>query len=531
MDRKAAKSKLVAVLALVAALTLVAGAAAPAWGGAEDVAMFYDSLAPNGAWVDYADYGPVWYPSGVSDDWRPYVNGRWVASPEGWVFETGEPWGWATYHYGNWFPTPEYGWVWNPGRTWYPSTVAWRTSDEYVGWAPIPPPNYVPQPAFYPAGGYYPGAPLVDLLTAPFWIFAGAANFLLGFGQPFIPTYSYYGCGCLAPFGYYPYFWPNTSFLTNCFYPFWAPGAFFFFGPSFPFIARVHHIDIDRFHEFVNRADFRKFHNVLPSREIMDRHPFLRDAVPEAVREGRRFDVRQADFNRVQREIARPNAVAPPRNVPGLKAEIPKALVVPHKETGPEALRGMKGMGLPRGAVKETPQMREQMRRAAPTPKVEAPAKPGFAVPPGVKGEKAVPLPPGLKGPTSEQKMQMEKAAPRREVTPPEVIRPRRAPEAPRPIWTPEELQQQRLQQERSRQRQEQFRQQEQQRLQQPGFREFQGRQQELMRQRQVEPRRAPEFRPAPAPRPEGHPAPAPRGGGGGGGGGHPAGPGPGMPR
>jgi len=503
MNRKATRSRLGAALALLAVLALVAGAAPPARAGAEDVAMFYDALTPYGTWVDYGEYGPVWYPTGVAGDWRPYLDGRWVPSPEGWVFETGEPWGWATYHYGNWFPTTEYGWVWSPGSTWYPSTVAWRTSDEYVGWAPIPPPNYEPAPAFYPAGGYYPGAPLVDLLTLPFWIFAGAANFLLGFGQPFIPAYSYYGCGCLAPFGYYPFFWPGTAFLTDCYYPFWAPRAFFFFGPSFPFIIRRCHIDRDRFHEFVNRADFRRFHNVLPPREFLDRHPFFRDALPEAVREGRRFEVHQADFNRVQRDIARPNAVGRPANVPGLKAEIPKALVVPSKETGPEALRRMKGMELPQGAVKVTPQMREQMRQG------------GFEAGPHVE----VPTP---AGPPKE-------VTPRREVTPPaEVIRGmRRGPEAPRPLWTPEELQQQRLQQERFRQRQEQLHQQEQLRLQQPGYREFQGRQQEILRQRQMEPRRAPEFHPAPAPHPPSAPAPH----GGGGGGGHPGGPGSGMPR
>ena len=69
-----------------------------------------------------------------------------MPSRSGWVFETSEPWGWATYHYGNWMPTTELGWVWSPGSTWYPSTTAWRTSDDYVGWAPIPPPYYVPEP-------------------------------------------------------------------------------------------------------------------------------------------------------------------------------------------------------------------------------------------------------------------------------------------------------------------------------------------------------------------------------------------------
>ena len=151
------KSSLVAGLALLLLLALIAAPATPARAASEDVAMFYDALSSYGNWVDYGNYGPVWYPTqGVTQNWRPYVDGRWVPTDDGWVFETGEPWGWATYHWGNWMPTSEYGWVWSPGSTWYPSTAAWRTNDDYVGWAPIPPADYVPEPAYAPAGGYYP---------------------------------------------------------------------------------------------------------------------------------------------------------------------------------------------------------------------------------------------------------------------------------------------------------------------------------------------------------------------------------------
>src|SRR5512136_2221648 len=104
--------------------------AGPAQAGMEDVSMFYEELSPYGQWVDYENYGPVWYPTQVEQDWRPYVNGRWVPTDQGYIFETQEAWGWATYHYGNWMPTDAYGWVWVPGRTWYPSTVTWRNSPE-----------------------------------------------------------------------------------------------------------------------------------------------------------------------------------------------------------------------------------------------------------------------------------------------------------------------------------------------------------------------------------------------------------------
>ena len=152
----------IVVLALGLALALGSGFPQPASAASEDVAIFYDDLSQLGQWVDYENYGPVWRPSNVSEDWRPYTDGRWTPTNDGYVFESQEPWGWATYHYGNWMPTPGYGWVWVPGRTWYPSTVDWRTSPEseavdtsYVGWAPIPPPDYVPIQDY----GYGGGAP------------------------------------------------------------------------------------------------------------------------------------------------------------------------------------------------------------------------------------------------------------------------------------------------------------------------------------------------------------------------------------
>ena len=155
----------IVILALGLALVLGSGFYQPARAASEDVAMFYDDLSQYGQWVDYENYGPVWRPSNVDDQWRPYTDGRWTPTDDGYVFESQEPWGWATYHYGNWMPTEGYGWVWSPGRTWYPSTVEWRTSPEtaevdtsYVGWAPVPPPDYVPTQS-YAATGVLSGGP------------------------------------------------------------------------------------------------------------------------------------------------------------------------------------------------------------------------------------------------------------------------------------------------------------------------------------------------------------------------------------
>ena len=73
-------------------------------------------------------------------DFVPYeTNGRWVYADEGWEFESDDPWGSITYHYGRWFKDHELGWVWAPDTIWGPSWVEWREGGPYVGWYVMPP--------------------------------------------------------------------------------------------------------------------------------------------------------------------------------------------------------------------------------------------------------------------------------------------------------------------------------------------------------------------------------------------------------
>ncbi|MGH8598985.1 MAG: DUF6600 domain-containing protein, partial [Gammaproteobacteria bacterium] len=107
---------------------------------APDVSFFHSELESEGRWISHRDYGFVWSPNSVDDDWRPYSRGYWANTDEyGWYWVSEEPFGWATYHYGRWFHDERYGWVWVPGTTWGPAWVAWRSSDEHIGWAPLPP--------------------------------------------------------------------------------------------------------------------------------------------------------------------------------------------------------------------------------------------------------------------------------------------------------------------------------------------------------------------------------------------------------
>jgi hypothetical protein len=114
---------------------------------------FYDELEPYGRWVD-CRYGDCWVPGRVSRHWQPYSNGEWVYTEYGWTWVSYDPWGDDPYHYGTWVYTDRYGWAWIPGTVWAPAWVTWSYSDDYVGWAPLPP------SIAFGASGYY-GRPVV----------------------------------------------------------------------------------------------------------------------------------------------------------------------------------------------------------------------------------------------------------------------------------------------------------------------------------------------------------------------------------
>ncbi len=100
---------------------------------------FYEPLAPHGEWVVVESYGRCWRPTRVEVGWRPYADGYWRRTDAGWYWVSAEPWGWATYHYGRWDWSVEFGWIWVPHTQWAPAWVSWRQGAGYVGWAPLPP--------------------------------------------------------------------------------------------------------------------------------------------------------------------------------------------------------------------------------------------------------------------------------------------------------------------------------------------------------------------------------------------------------
>src|SRR5213596_1249080 len=96
--------------------------------------FFYNNLS-GGNWIDVEGYGYGWQPDVAVNDsnWRPYADGYWAYTDDGWTWISYEDFGWANL--------ADYGWTWFPGEDldWGPAWVSWRTGGDYVGWAPLPP--------------------------------------------------------------------------------------------------------------------------------------------------------------------------------------------------------------------------------------------------------------------------------------------------------------------------------------------------------------------------------------------------------
>lgn len=103
---------------------------------------FMDALAAHGTWRNDPAYGWYWRPfeADRSSGWRPYLSGgcwQWIA--DAWHWTSDYVWGATVFHYGRWANVPSTGWIWIPGQDFSPAWVHWVRSDNYWGWAPVPP--------------------------------------------------------------------------------------------------------------------------------------------------------------------------------------------------------------------------------------------------------------------------------------------------------------------------------------------------------------------------------------------------------
>jgi hypothetical protein len=116
------------------------GEPAARMGLAPELRPLYDALEGEGDWVLVEPQGWVFRPRVNTVAWRPYQDGHWEPSYAfGWVWESHDPFGWITDHYGFWFYDDFQGWLWKPYGAWAPSWVAWVQVGNFVGWAPLPP--------------------------------------------------------------------------------------------------------------------------------------------------------------------------------------------------------------------------------------------------------------------------------------------------------------------------------------------------------------------------------------------------------
>lgn len=126
-------------------VTLISAGLTPAH--AQSTEEFREALEPYGFWQRSRRWGDVWVPFDKPSSWRPYTVGRWVFTDEwGWYWVSEpeeEAWGWITYHYGRWVYERGTGWEWVPGDEWAPAWVNWRSGDDFVGWAPLPPDDVI----------------------------------------------------------------------------------------------------------------------------------------------------------------------------------------------------------------------------------------------------------------------------------------------------------------------------------------------------------------------------------------------------
>lgn len=160
------------ILFAAALAATLSGLGAPSPARAEvsvSVSIFHERLAPHGRWVAAASYGDVWIPGSAAAGWAPYLDGEWIYTEYGWTWVSDDPWGDIAYHYGTWAWVEPYGWVWVPGTVWAPSWVTWAYTDDYIGWAPVP-------PTFVLSVGGYAGRPIVVSETR--YIFVPSRQFV-----------------------------------------------------------------------------------------------------------------------------------------------------------------------------------------------------------------------------------------------------------------------------------------------------------------------------------------------------------------
>jgi hypothetical protein len=77
----------------------------------------WNDLDANGNWYNVPDQGYVWSPYEASNSgWEPYGTGYWMLTPRfGYIWISGDSWGYLPYQCGAWSYFNDFGWGWAPG--------------------------------------------------------------------------------------------------------------------------------------------------------------------------------------------------------------------------------------------------------------------------------------------------------------------------------------------------------------------------------------------------------------------------------
>ena len=122
----------------------------------------FADLDDSGTWRQVRDYGWVWTPTRVANDWAPYRDGHWSwVEPWGWTWVDDAAWGFAPSHYGRW-ANLDNRWSWIPGPVrerpvYAPALVAFvsaSASSGVIGWFPLAP-REVYRPSYETSRDYF----------------------------------------------------------------------------------------------------------------------------------------------------------------------------------------------------------------------------------------------------------------------------------------------------------------------------------------------------------------------------------------
>ena len=105
----------------------------------------WNDLDANGNWYNVPGQGSVWSPHDAANPgWDPYGNGYWMWTPRfGYIWVSGESWGYMPFQCGAWNFYNDFGWGWAPGGClpWWGGGGGWSFNIGYHPGHYRPPPR------------------------------------------------------------------------------------------------------------------------------------------------------------------------------------------------------------------------------------------------------------------------------------------------------------------------------------------------------------------------------------------------------